>query len=56
MDGKKRIIHEVIRHFIIAEVGNKVTENNMMALEYKIGMVLDGIITLDDNKVKEKDE
>lgn len=46
MEEIKQIVGMIIKEFQTAEVGNKVTENNMMGLQFKINMALDGKITL----------
>lgn len=51
MEDVKKVIAELIKQFGIVEAGNKVTENNLMALHMKINMAIDGQITLP--KVKE---
>jgi len=48
MEETKKIINMIISQFQQAEVGNKVTENNMMGLQMKIMMALDGKLKLAD--------
>ena len=49
----KKVIATLINQFVTAESGNRVTENNMMALHMKINMALDGAISM---KAPEEDK
>jgi len=47
MDEMKKIIGVILSEFSKEEMGNRVTKNNMMALNMQIGMALDGKITIE---------
>jgi hypothetical protein len=49
-----KIIQQIMHEFVREESGNKVTVNNIMALNMKVNMVLKGEITLTAPVKKEK--
>jgi hypothetical protein len=56
MEEIKQVVQQLIQEFTQVEAGNKVTQNNMLGLSMKIGMALDGKITLSppETPVEEK--
>jgi hypothetical protein len=55
MEDIKKVVGHLLANFTKEEMGNRVTNNNMMALTMMIGQALDGQITLDDPARKKED-
>jgi hypothetical protein len=53
MEDYTKIIQQIMHEFVREEAGNKVTVNNIMALNMKVNMVLKGEITLQTPVKKE---
>jgi hypothetical protein len=55
MEDIKKVVGHLLANFTKEELGNRVTNNNMMALTMMIGQALDGQITLEDPASKKED-
>jgi hypothetical protein len=50
MEDTKKVIAQLMNEFVKEEAGNRVTSNNIMALNMKVNMALDGDITMQPPK------
>jgi hypothetical protein len=56
MEEIKKVVGHLLANFTKEEMGNRVTNNNMMALTMQIGQALDGQITLKKPEGKATEE
>jgi hypothetical protein len=56
MEEIKKVVILLLENFLKEEHGNRVTQNNMMALGVQIGQALDGKIVIDKPETPAEEE